>query len=188
MLMQRIQGAFMLNRQTFRDVENDPSFTSTAWMIVAVTAFLSQLGARAGAESFFGWLIGAIIGTVFVIIGFAVGAWLIAWVGSSFFNAEVTFDEMVRTLGLAYVWNIIGVIGILAFISPTLTCLLAPLTLLAALLGLVAWFIAANEALDLDWGRTILVVVIGWVVVFVASLLATAVLALLGITAGAIFG
>lgn len=188
MLMQRIIGAFTFNRQTFREVENDPTFTSTAWLLVAVVAFLNQLGTRAGAENASGWLIGAVVGTIFVVIGFAVGAWLIAWIGSSFFNAEVTFEEMVRTLGLAYVWNIFGVIGVLAWISPTLTCLLSPVTFLAAILGLVAWLIAANEALDLDWGRTILVVIIGWIAVFLASLLAGFILSLLGITAASVLG
>jgi hypothetical protein len=45
-----------------------------------------------------------------------------------------------------------------------LTCISGPITFLAGIAGLVAWFIAAKEALDLEWPQTIGTVIIGWVV------------------------
>ena len=42
---------------------------------------------------------------------------------------------------------------------------LAPVQFVAFIAGLVAWFIAAKEALDLEWGQTILTVIIGWLVI-----------------------
>jgi hypothetical protein len=172
MLMDRIVGAFTFRKGIYREVEEDASFTGTAWLLVAVVAFLNQLGGNAAAGSFAGWLIGTIVGTLFIVIGFAVAILVINFVGRTFFNAQVTFEELVRTLGLAYVWNIIGVIGIVAFISPALGCVVAPAILIATILGIVAWFIAVKEALDLDWVGTIVTVVIGWIVMFLISAVA----------------
>jgi hypothetical protein len=187
MLSDRIAGAFTFKREVFAEVENDPSFTSTAWLIVIVVGFLNQLGAHAG-QGVARWIIGAVLGTVGVVIGFAVAAFVISFVGKSVFNAQVTFEELVRTLGLAYVWNVIGFIGVLAGFSTALSCLLAPVLFLGAILGLVAWFVAAKEALDLEWLQTIITVVIGWIALLIVIAITSAILALLGIAAAGIGG
>lgn len=190
MLTDRIIGALTFRREVYSEVEHDESFTSTAWMIVAVVTVLSQMGANVGSGGFFGWLVGTIIGTLFAIGAFAAAAYVIAWVGRSMFNAEVTFEEMVRTLGLAYIWTIVGVLGILGVV-PVLSCLLFPVRLLAAILGLIAWFVAAKEALDLEWVQTIVVVVIGWVIMMIITMIAGLIVGLLGFgarTAGDLLG
>ena len=170
MLMERIIGAFTFRKEVYADVEKDTGFTTTAWLLVAVVAFLNQLGSAATAGSFGGWILGAIIGTIFAILGFAVGAWVINWVGRALFQADVTFEEMVRTLGLAYVWQIIGVLGILGLISEALGCLVAPVIIISVVAMIAAWFIAAKEALDLEWGQTIVTVVVGWVALIIVSM------------------
>ena len=131
---------------------------------------------------------GALVGTVFAVLGFAVAMFVISWIGKTLFRADVSFEEMVRALGLAYVWNAVGLLGILSLISTTLTCLLAPVTILAGLLGLAAWFVAAREALDLDWVQTIVTVIIGWVVMIAITFVATIVLGALGLGAAALGG
>jgi hypothetical protein len=192
MLMDRIMGAFTFRREVYAEVEHDTSFTGTAWAIVAVVAFLSQLGSNSTAETVSGWIIRAAIGTAFTLLGFAVGAFVIAWLGKAMFTAEVTFDELVRALGLAYVWNVVGVVGLLGFVSPTLVCVVTPAVILASLLGIYSWFIAAREALDLDTVQTIVTVIVGWVVVFIITAAAGFVVGLLGlgvgVAAGAISG
>jgi hypothetical protein len=97
----------------------------------------------------------------------------------------VDFGELVRTLGLAYVWSAVGVIGVAATFIGGLSCIVGPVLIAATILLVVAWFIAAKEALDLPWGRTIATVLLGWIVL-VAILIGTrVVLALLGIGAAA---
>lgn len=182
MLMNRIVGAFMLRRSVWADVEKDPSFTTTAWGIVVVVSLLNQLGIRAIPGIGLGeWLIAALVGTLLQVLGFAVAAWIIYGVGMTVFDAEVTFDEMVRTLGLAYVWNIVGFIGILALLSGALVCILSPVTFIAWILGLIAWLVAAKEALDLSWGKTILTVVLGWIIVVVMSFVTNLILGMLNV-------
>jgi hypothetical protein len=187
MLSDRIISAFTFRREVYKEVEGDTTFTNTAWLLVIVVAFLNQLGSRASRNPFH-WLIGAVVATIFAVIGFAVGAFIVNWVGRTVFNAEVTFEELVRTLGLAYVWNIVGVLGVLAVISRTLVCLLTPVTFAAWILGLISWFVAAKEALDLEWVQTIVTVIVGWVVVFVIVFIGGLIVAALGLTAAAIRG
>ena len=187
MLMDRIIVAFTLRKGVYAEVEQDTSFTTTAWILVAVVAFLNQLGSYASAD-LGGWLIGAVAGTILTVIGFAVGALVINWVGRAVFNANVTFEEMVRTLGLAYVWNVVGVFSILSAISTALQCLVAPLMVVAAILMVVAWFIAAKEALDLEWLQTIITVILGWIALMVVMAIVGVVLGMFGLGAAALGG
>ncbi len=187
MLTNRIMGAFTFRREVYADVERDTTFTSTAWLLVIVVSFLNQLGAHS-SRNIVSWIVGAVVGTIFVVIGFALGAFVINWVGQTVFKAKVTFEELVRTLGLAYVWNVVGFVGILAGFIPALACLLTPALFIAGLMGLIAWFVAAKEALDLEWLQVIITVVIGWVVLLVINLIAGAVLGLLGLTAAGVGG
>ena len=185
MLVERIIAAFTFRREVYAEVEHDTSFTTTAWILVVAIAFLSQMGASAGTVSgdlsggLLSWAISTVMSAIFAILGFAVAAFVTNTVGRALFNAEVTFEEMVRTMGLAYVWNIVGVIGIVAAFSDALACVLSPLGCIVPLLGLASTLIAVKEALDLEWGQTIITVVIGWavqfVIVFAAGMLITGV-------------
>jgi hypothetical protein len=188
MLVNRIVGAFTFRKGVYAEVEQDTTFTTTAWILVAVVAFLNQLGSTASAD-LVNWLLGAIVGTIFAILGFAVGALVINWVGRAVFHADVNFNELVRTLGLAYVWNVIGVLGVLAAISGALSCLLAPVMIIAVLLMIIAWFIAAKEALDLEWVQTIAAVILGWLALVVITIvIGGLVLGLFGLGAAAVGG
>jgi hypothetical protein len=190
MLTERIIGAFTFRKGIYAEVEQDASFTTTAWILVAVIAFLNQIGANASGN-LFNWLISAVVGTIFAVIGFAVGALVVNWVGQTVFNAEVTFDEVVRTLGLAYVWNVVGLLGILSAFSQTLSCILAPVMVAAVVLMVIAWFVAVKEALDLEWVQTLVTVFLGWLAVIVISILAGIIMGMLGLSVavlGGLFG
>ncbi|MBL7183506.1 MAG: hypothetical protein ISS50_03540 [Anaerolineae bacterium] len=187
MLTDRIIAAFTFRREVYREVEEDTTFTTTAWLLVIVVGFLNQLGSHA-SRNLINWLLSAVLGTIGVVIAFAVAAFIINWVGRVVFNADVTFEELVRTLGLAYVWNIVGVIGSLAAFSDALSCLLAPGLVIAAILGFIAWLVAVKEALDLEWVQTIVTVILGWIAHAVIVAVTGAVLVLLGLTAAAVGG
>ncbi len=187
MLIERIIGAFTFRKGVYAEVEKDTSFTTTAWILVVVIAFLSQLGSNA-SSNLVQWLVGAVVGTIFAVIGFAVAALVINWVGRTVFKADVTFEELVRTLGLAYVWQVVGVIGAVAAFSAALSCLVAPVMIIGTILMVIAWFVATKEALDLEWVQTIVTVVIGWIALVVIMIVAGIVLGLLGLGAGALGG
>jgi hypothetical protein len=175
MLKDRIIGAFTFRRGVYAEVEKDTTFTITAWILVIVVAFLNQLGSFASAN-LGSWLISAVGGTIGVVIAFALAAFVIQWVGSVLFKADVTFEEMLRTLGLAFVWLIIGVIGVLAAFVPILDFLVAPARFVALILALIAWLVATREALDLPWLQTIVSVILGFIVLVVIIFVVQAVL------------
>lgn len=191
MLMNRIMGAYMFRKEVYAEVEKDESFTSTAWMLVAVFSFLNQIGSQAGvlaSSGVVGWILAVIISTVFAVLGFALSAFVISWVGKTFFKADVNFGEVVRVLGLASVWQIVGFVGILSIISAGLVCILSPLLIVAGILSLAAWLIAVKEALDLDWVQTIITVIIGFILNMIFLAIAGAILGILGFGAAAALG
>jgi len=187
-MIERIIRAFKFETGVYKEVEEDISFTSTAWMIVAGVSLLSNLGTNAASVHAIGgrWILSALMGTLVSVASFALGAIVMNWAGKTFFNADVTFDELVRTIGLAYVWNAVGFLGIIALAAPGLTCVTGPVTFLAAVAGLAAWFFAAKEALDLEWPQTIGTVIIGWVVMMVVSAVVIGILGLLGLAGAGI--
>ncbi len=168
MLMGRIIGAFTFRKEVYAEVEKDTSFTTTAWVLVVVVAFLNQLGTHASGN-LVRWLLGAVVFTIITVIAFATAAWVMNRVGRAVFHAEVTLDELVRTLGLAYVWQAVGVLGVVTVFSDALSCLLLPVLVIAWIPMTIAWFLAAKEALGLEWVQTIVTVVIGWIAYFVAA-------------------
>jgi len=182
MLTERIIGAFTFRKGVYAEVEHDTSFTTTAWLLVAGVTFLNQLGSNV-STNFIRWILGAIVGTFIMVIGFGLAAAVISWVGRTLFNAEVTLEEMVRTLGLASVWNIIGFVGALVGFFPLLACVTWPAILLGVVFLIAAWFMAAKEALDLEWVETIVTVIVGVIAWAVVWLVTRGILGLLGLGA-----
>ena len=190
MLTERIIGALTIRRGVYAEVEADKTFTATAWILVVIFALLNQLGSYA-SQSIFDWLVGAGIGTLTAIAAFAIAAAVISWVGRGIYNAEVTFNELVRTMGLASIWSAVGVLGIIAAFSDALSCILGPVIVISWVALVVAWFVAVHEALDLTWGKTIITVIIGFIPWAIIMALTGVVLSLLGLTAtgfGSLFG
>jgi hypothetical protein len=185
--MDRIMKAFTFKTEVYAEVESDTSFTTTAWIIVAVASFLSALGSLS-LDNFGSSLLAAVASTVFAVIGFALLAFLISWVGRVVYKADVTFNELVRTVGLASVWQVVGFLGILGLISPTLTCIVSPALFIGWILWLVSAFIASKEALDLDWVKTIIAVILGFVANFVVFIVGGLILTAIGIGGAALFG
>ena len=190
MLTERIIGALTFRRGVYAEVEADKTFTATAWILVVIFALLNQLGSYA-SQSIFDWLVGAGIGTLTAIAAFAIAAAVISWVGRGIYNAEVTFNELVRTMGLASIWTAVGVLGIIAAFSDALSCILGPVIVISWVALVLAWFVAVHEALDLTWGKTIITVLIGFIPWAIIMALTGVVLSLLGLTAagfGSLFG
>ena len=185
--MDRIIKAFTFKTEVYAEVESDTSFTTTAWIIVAVVSFLSALGSLS-LDNFGSSLLGAVLSAVFSVIGFALLAFLISWVGRVVYKADVTFNEMVRTVGLASVWQVVGFLGILGLISSTLSCVVFPALAIGGILWLVSAFIASKEALDLDWVKTIIAVILGFVANFVVFIVGGLIIAAIGIGGAALFG
>jgi hypothetical protein len=185
--MDRIIRALTFRREVYGEVEHDDSFTSTAWLIVAVVSLLNALGSGS-SDNILNWLLNALGGAVFAIVGFAIAAFVIDLVGRTVFRAESSFNEVVRTVGLAYVWQVFGVLGILGVFIPFLLCIVGPVSFIAWILWVISAFIAVKEALDLEWLQTIITVVLGWIAFFIVVMIGAFILGALGIAGAALFG
>jgi len=186
MLAERIIRAFTFRRQVYAEVERDTAFTLTALLLVAAIAFLNQLGIYASTQVL-NWLGSAIVGTIWSVISFAIAAYIMSWMGRSLFGAGVTFGKLVRTLGLAYVWSIVVVIGVVAGLSTALSWLLAPALVVGWVMLVLSWFVAAKEALDLGVVQTIVTVALGWLVFGLIMAVGSWVLNLIGWTAAGVW-
>ncbi len=190
MLTERIIGAITFRRGVYAEVEADKAFTATAWILVVIFAFLNQLGSRA-SQNILDWSVSTAIGFLTAIAGFAIAAAVISWVGRSRYGSEVTFDKLVRTMGLASIWTAVGVLGIIAAFSKALSIILGPVMVFSWVALVVAWFVAVHEALDLTWGKTITTVIIGFIPWAFIMVLTGVVLSLLRLSAsgfGSLFG
>jgi hypothetical protein len=182
MLTKRIIGALTFRRGIYAEVEADKTFTATAWILVVIFALLNQLGSYA-SQNIFDWSVGAGIGLLTAIAGFVISAAVINWVGRGIFSADVTFYELVRTMGLASIWTAVGFLGVIAAFSKALSYVLGPVIVISWVALVVAWFVSVHEALDLTWGKTILTVIIGFIPWAIIMSLTGVVLSLLGLTA-----
>ena len=182
MLTERIVGALTFRRGVYAEVEADKAFTATAWILVVIFALLNQLGSYA-SQSIFDWIVSTGIGLLTAIAGFAVAAAVINWIGRGRFGSEVTFDKLVRTMGLASIWTAVGVLGIIAAFSDALSHILGPVIVISWVALVVAWFVAVHEALDLTWGKTLLTVMIGFIPWAIIMSLTGVVLTLPGLNA-----
>jgi hypothetical protein len=190
MLTNRIIGALTFRRGVYAEVEADKTFTATAWTLVVIFALLNQLGSYT-SQSIFDWLVAAGISVLTAIGGFAIAAAVISWVGRRSFNAEVTFNQLVRTMGLASIWTAVGVLGVIAALSDALSFILGPVIVISWVALVMAWFVAVHEALDLTWGKTIVTVMIGFIPWAIIMSLSGVILSLLDLTAtgfGNLFG
>ena len=195
-MLQRIMGVLRLNVATFEEIEHDESATSQAVIIVTIVAIVSAIGSYIGAviggeaigsamESFGDLgaageelpfdpsaLLGAVdispVGAAFSSLVGVFIAWLL-WsaltylIGVNAFGGKATFGEMMRVIGFSYAPQ---VLGIFSFIP----CLGAIIALVGAIWSLVCGFIGIRQGLDLDNGKTILTVVISWLIALVVNL------------------
>ena len=181
MLIDRIVGAFTFKKGVYASAANDATFTNSAWLIVMVAVLLSQVGSRASSSiGFFHWLLGTLLNTVIGVGAFAVGAYVIKWLAGALYKVNVTFEQIVRSLGLSYIWKVIGLIGIISVI-PFLVCISAPIRILDILVAFAAALFAIKETTNMEWLNTVVVTVIATIIGLIIAILFSTVFGLIGL-------
>jgi hypothetical protein len=143
----------------YEEVERDPNATIEALIVVAVTAIASGLGFGLGNvlrgrpnDA----LLGLVSGVISGLVGWAVFAGVCYFIGTKLFNADATFEEVLRTLGYSYTPNIVR----LVVFVPVFGGLLA---FAAWIWSLYLGFIAIRAALDIDSGKTIATILLAFI-------------------------
>ncbi len=165
-MINRVIRAASLDVEFFNEVETDTSLTQEALMVVILVSIAGSIGSFIGSlinRSFGGALLALIGALIIGIVNYYIWAYITYFVGTQLFDATADPGEMLRVLGYA---SGPRVLSILRFI-PCVGWLIA---LVGDVWALIAGFIGAREALDLDTTKTLITVAIGWVIITIVSI------------------
>ena len=152
--LERMIGAAKLDPRVYEEVEADRTATPQALAVVVLAAVAGGIGVGEGIR-------GLVFGTVAGLVGWAIWAWLIYFIGTRWLPESGTrsdVGELLRTIGFANSPGILRVLGIVPALG-------AIVFIVTAVWTLVAVVIAVRQALDYrSTGRAIGVCLIGWLV------------------------
>jgi hypothetical protein len=184
-LTDRMIRAARLDTAVYNEVEADRNATTQALTVVVLVALAAGIGAAIGGSvnnAGTGVVVGGLIGGILAeLIGWAVWSFVMYVVGTRLFGGTATYGELLRTLGFAYSP---GVLLIFSFI-PFLGGLIA---LIVGIWRLITGFIAVREALDIDNGKTLATIIVGFIAYLIVLIIVVAILAALGVSAMALTG
>lgn len=153
-MVARLTRMARFDHSVYREIATDDDATLEAVLIVIVTAFLSAIGAGIAGRSFLSFIL-----TLFFRVPLA---WLI-WsasvylIGTQLLGGQGTFMGMLRVLGYTTAPQILGILVVIP-------CLGWIAGLAAWVLSLVLAFFAIRETLELTTEKTILTILLGWVI------------------------
>jgi hypothetical protein len=150
-MIERIVRIFKLDFSVFREIESDPDATAEAAIIVAVTSVVAAIAAVVGADHA---IASFVLTLVSGIVEWVVWSAVTYFVGKSMFSGGGTLAQMLRVLGYANAPRILSVFAVI----PCLGWLAA---LIGLLLSIIAGIMAIREALDVELGTAIAVVIVG---------------------------
>ncbi|RPI34406.1 MAG: hypothetical protein EHM70_02975 [Chloroflexota bacterium] len=147
----RITGVFKLDSATFEEVEHDTTATGQAALVVALVAILLGLGSGFttlfGSGEFVRTFIGSLLSA---FVGWILWSAASYFAGTTLFGGKADLGEMLRVIGFASAPLMLGIIPCIGGI-------------IGALWAAAAGFVAVRQGLDLDNGRAILTVLLGFV-------------------------
>ena len=186
-IVDRAVRAARLDINTYEEVEADVGATSQALTVVAITSIASGIGGAIGAAMHpvanrpAAPVGGFIAGILTDLIGWAVWAWVMYFVGTRFFKGQATWGEVLRTTGFAYAPGILLILQFVPFLGGLIG-------LIVAIWRLVTSFIAVRQALDISNGATVATIVVGFIGFIIVAAVVGTILALIGLGTGALLG
>jgi hypothetical protein len=128
------------------------------------TAFGAGIGATFQKTGFFGSFIGTLI---WVFVGWILWSAVTWFVGTKLFGGQATLDEMLRVIGFAHAPQFLAIIPCIGGI-------------IGVIWLLIAGFIAVRQGLDLDNLKTLITILVGFIIVVIGQVLITTVMGGLG--------
>jgi hypothetical protein len=162
-LWRKMVQASRLDVNLYEDVEADATATRQAFFVVMLVSVASGIGAGItglATKSALWFLWGLLIGVATSIIGWLFWALLTYWIGKLVFKGpqtEVTYGQMLRTLGFA---NSPGILRLFSFV-PLVGGLIA---IASSIWILIAGVIAIRQAMDFSTWRALGTAIIGWLI------------------------
>ena len=166
-MIDRMMRAIRLDRTLFRQVADNPEYTSEAALIAVIVSVIASLGAVFGKNPlllFIGQLANQIL------LGWLLWALVAYFVGTALFKGRSQPMEMIRTLAYAGVPRILGVFG-------SVPCVGWILALAGWVLSIAAGVIAIRESMEFDTTSAVVTTVVGFLLFIIASVLIGMILA-----------
>jgi len=155
-MIDRMLRAASLDVSLYNEVENDPRFTSEAFLVVVISSLALGLGSIVNSG-----VGGIVVGTLSALGGWALWSYLTYIIGTTVLRTpetNATWGQLLRTIGYA---SSPGVIRILALIGPLAAVVIGA----AAVWMLITAVIAVRQALDYrSTARAVVVCIIGWAI------------------------
>lgn len=172
-MLDRIIGVLKLDANVYEEIEADENATSQAAIVVAVVAIVGGLIGGGISAAMGGSFLGSFLSQLLsAFIGWFIWSAVTYFVGTSLFGGKSSIGEMLRVLGFAQAPGILGIIPVCgSFIGWVWT--------------LACTFIAIRQGLDLDNGKAAMTAVIAFVAVIIVTFIIGAILAAVGLAAGA---
>jgi hypothetical protein len=169
-LTNRLMRVLRFDASVYREVAADQGAMGQAALIVIVAAILSALGGLFTFEEVTAGIVFAVIAIVASVVGFAIYAAVATFVAKTFFQGKTEFQEMGRTLGFAYAWYGIGILGLVPFVGGFVAWL-------GQIVAAIAGVIALRESAEFDTTKAVITVVIAAIVAGLINFCATAIVA-----------
>jgi hypothetical protein len=180
-LTDRMVRAARLDTSLYEEVEADTNATSQALLVVVMAALAGGIGAAIGAamdsERAVNPIGGLVGGVLRELIGWAVWSFVMYFVGTRLFKGTATYGELLRTLGFAFSPGILLVLSFLPVVGGLIT-------FAVFIWRLVTGFVAIRQALDLEMGNTIAIIVVGFLGLLAVRVAFLILLAPFGLVAG----
>ncbi len=181
-MLSRVMRAAKLDVEFFNEVEADPSLTQEALTVVILVSLIGSIGSFIGGimgKGFGPALLALLAALVTGVISYYIWAYVTYFVGTRLFAGIADPGELLRVLGYASGPRALNVFSFIPCLGPVIA-------LAGGVWSLIAGFIGVREALDLDTTKTLITVVIGWVIIMVLTFLVSAVLGLGALGLGAV--
>ena len=171
-LINRVLRAALLDREFYKEVEHDPTLNQEALLVVIIVSVFSGISAFISSlmiQQFGAAVLGLITSSVLGVASYYLWAYVTHYLGTKMFQGEAESGELLRVLGYASAPRLLSLFSFIPCVGPLLG-------LAGGIWALVAGFIGAQEALDLDTTETLVTVVVGWFAILIIGGLVTSLL------------
>lgn len=155
--LQRVVRAASFDTRFFQELRTNTGLNREALYIVIVVAVLSALGGLGGG------LIGLLMAGIMAVAGYYIWSYVTLWVARQFYGVTTDIGAVQRAIGYAYAPR---VLSFLAWVP----CVGWLVGFIGSIWSLVLGVFAIREIMGLDTTKAIIVTIVGWLIVFVISL------------------
>ena len=168
-LTSRLMRVLRFDASVYREIAADQGALPQALTIVVIAVILYSIPSFVAGQGAAAGIVLVALGIIGGLIGFGLYSAVAAFIAKTFFQGKTEFQEMARTLGFAYAWQAVGILGFI----PILGGLIAFVGWIGAV---VSGLIALRESAEFDTVKALITVVIAAIVAGFATFCATGII------------